>query len=103
MASLRDRVCRDLAGNTDDQGNEPIVPPVGRPAAALVHNVHGVPEYRIDVIPHGIPSVPFASSNEKELGIEGKSVTFTFGLLSPDKGIEHVIDTELNVFLSGGH
>ena len=36
--------------------------------------------------------MPFASSNEKELGIEGKSVTFTFGLLSPDKGIEHVID-----------
>jgi hypothetical protein len=36
--------------------------------------------------------VPFASSNEKELGIEGKSVTFTFGLLSPHKGIEHVID-----------
>jgi len=60
--------------------------------AALLHNVHGVPEHKIDIIPHGIPSVPFASSNKKELGIEGKSVIFTFGLLSPDKGIEHVID-----------
>ncbi len=59
--------------------------------AALVHNVHGVPEHKIDIIPHGIPGVPFASS-KKELGIEGKSVIFTFGLLSPDKGIEHVID-----------
>ncbi len=60
--------------------------------AALLHNVHGVPEHKIDIIPHGIPSVPFASSNKKGLGIEGKSVIFTFGLLSPDKGIEHVID-----------
>jgi glycosyltransferase involved in cell wall biosynthesis len=60
--------------------------------AALLHTVHGVPEDKIDIIPHGIPRVPFASSNKKELGIEGKSVIFTFGLLSPDKGIEHVID-----------
>jgi glycosyltransferase involved in cell wall biosynthesis len=60
--------------------------------AALLHNVHGVPEQKIDIIPHGIPSVPFASRSKKELGIEGKSVIFTFGLLSPDKGIEHVID-----------
>ncbi len=60
--------------------------------AALLHNVHGVPEHKIDIIPHGIPSVPSASNTKKELGIEGKSVIFTFGLLSPDKGIEHVID-----------
>jgi glycosyltransferase involved in cell wall biosynthesis len=60
--------------------------------AALVHNVHGVSEHKIDIIPHGIPSVPFAGRSKKELGIEGKSVIFTFGLLSPDKGIEHVID-----------
>jgi glycosyltransferase involved in cell wall biosynthesis len=60
--------------------------------AALLHNVHGVPEHKIDIIPHGIPSLPFARQSKKELGIEGKSVIFTFGLLSPDKGIEHVID-----------
>jgi glycosyltransferase involved in cell wall biosynthesis len=60
--------------------------------AVLLHNVHGVPEEKIDIIPHGIPSVPFASGTKKELGIEGKAVIFTFGLLSPDKGIEHVID-----------
>lgn len=60
--------------------------------AALLHNVHGVPEHKIDIIPHGIPSVTLASNSKKELGIEGKPVIFTFGLLSPDKGIEHVID-----------
>jgi glycosyltransferase involved in cell wall biosynthesis len=60
--------------------------------AALLHNVHGVPKHKIDIIPHGIPSVPFSGRSKKELGIEGKSVILTFGLLSPDKGIEHVID-----------
>ena len=60
--------------------------------AALLHNVHGVPKDKIDIIPHGIPSVPVAGRSKKQLGIEGKSVILTFGLLSPDKGIEHVID-----------
>ncbi|HVO91706.1 MAG TPA: glycosyltransferase family 4 protein [Terriglobales bacterium] len=59
--------------------------------AARLQYVHGVPEEKIDIIPHGIPSVPFASS-KKELKLEGQSVIFTFGLLSPDKGIEYVID-----------
>ncbi len=60
--------------------------------AALLHHVHGVPEHKIDIIPHGIPSVPVDGRSKHELGIEGKSVILTFGLLSPDKGIEHVID-----------
>lgn len=60
--------------------------------AALLRDVHDVPERKIDIIPHGIPSVPVAGRSKKELGIEGKSVILTFGLLSPDKGIEHVID-----------
>ncbi|HEY2988731.1 MAG TPA: glycosyltransferase family 4 protein [Candidatus Binatia bacterium] len=60
--------------------------------AALLRNVHGVPEQKIDVIPHGIPSLPLAGGSKKKLGLEGKAVILTFGLLSPDKGIEHVID-----------
>ena len=60
--------------------------------AVLLHNVHGVPEQKIDIIPHGIPSVPYSATSKKELGFAGKSMIFTFGLLSPDKGIEHVID-----------
>ena len=60
--------------------------------AALLQKVHDVPKDKIDIIPHGIPSVPVAGRSKKELGIEGKSVLLTFGLLSPDKGVEHVID-----------
>ena len=59
---------------------------------ALLREVHNVPEGKIDLIPHGIPSVPVANGSKGRLGIEGKSVILTFGLLSPDKGIEHVID-----------
>ena len=60
--------------------------------AALLHEVYGVPERQIDLIPHGIPDVPFESDSKQQLGVEGKWVLLTFGLLSPDKGIEHVID-----------
>lgn len=60
--------------------------------AALLHEVHKVPASKIDLIPHGIPPVPSAERSKDRLGVEGKSVILTFGLLSPDKGIEHVID-----------
>jgi glycosyltransferase involved in cell wall biosynthesis len=60
--------------------------------AALLSSVHGVDANKIDLIPHGIPNVATASRSKDQLGVEGKSVILTFGLLSPDKGIEHVID-----------
>jgi len=60
--------------------------------ADILRSVHGVPDCRIDLIPHGIPSVPFAGHSKDRLGVEGRPVILTFGLLSPDKGIEHVID-----------
>ena len=58
----------------------------------LLHTVHGLPENKIDLIPHGIPNVPFSDGSKHQLGVDGKSVILTFGLLSPDKGIENVID-----------
>ena len=60
--------------------------------AELLKRVHGVPQDRIDLIPHGIPRVPTDGRSKDRLGVEGKTVILTFGLLSPDKGIEHVID-----------
>jgi glycosyltransferase involved in cell wall biosynthesis len=59
--------------------------------AKLLRDVHGVDEEKIDVIPHGIPNIPFAGSKNR-LGVEGRPLILTFGLLSPDKGIEYVID-----------
>ncbi|HMI85490.1 MAG TPA: glycosyltransferase family 4 protein [Polyangiaceae bacterium] len=60
--------------------------------ASLLQDVHGVPPEKIDFIPHGIPNVASARLTKEQLGVGGKSVILTFGLLSPDKGIEHVID-----------
>jgi glycosyltransferase involved in cell wall biosynthesis len=58
----------------------------------LLQDVHRVPATKIDLIPHGIPTVPFESEGKDRLGVEGRPMLLTFGLLSPDKGIEHVID-----------
>jgi glycosyltransferase involved in cell wall biosynthesis len=59
--------------------------------AALLRAVHGVDAAKIDVIPHGIPVVPPRPARDTH-GADGRAVILTFGLLSPDKGIEHVID-----------
>ena len=62
-------------------------------AAQLLHEVYAVPTGKIDVIPHGVPDLPFMDPNyfKDKFGTEGKSVLLTFGLLSPNKGIENVI------------
>ncbi|MBK8589079.1 MAG: glycosyltransferase family 4 protein [Sandaracinaceae bacterium] len=65
--------------------------------AELLSRVHGVPASKIDLIPHGIPTLPDASASKAELGLTGKRVLLTFGLLSPDKGIEYVIDSLVEI------
>jgi glycosyltransferase involved in cell wall biosynthesis len=60
--------------------------------AALLRDLYGVPDRRIDRIPHGIASLPLLPRGKRLLGVDGKSVILTFGLLSRDKGIEYVID-----------
>lgn len=61
--------------------------------AEFLHEVYGVLPEKIDLIPHGIPDVPFEDpSFHKDLfGVEGKIVLLSFGLLSASKGIENVI------------
>lgn len=60
--------------------------------ASLLRDRYAVPSAKIDLIPHGSPIVPPAAEAKQRLGLEGKQVLFTFGLLSPDKGIEYVIE-----------
>jgi glycosyltransferase involved in cell wall biosynthesis len=62
-------------------------------AARFLREVYRVPGEKIDVIPHGVPDLPFMDPNyfKDQFGTEGKSVLLTFGLLSPNKGIENVI------------
>jgi glycosyltransferase involved in cell wall biosynthesis len=60
----------------------------------LLRSVYQVPDDKIEVIAHGIPDVPFVAPDaaKARLGFDGKSVIMTFGLLSPNKGIEVMID-----------
>lgn len=60
----------------------------------FLHSVHDVPARKIEVIPHGIPDFPFLETHhaKEKLGFGGKTIILTFGLLSPSKGIETVID-----------
>ncbi len=60
----------------------------------LLKDVYGVSPQKIDVIPHGIPDRPFHDPNlaKVERGYAERPLILTFGLLSPNKGIEVVID-----------
>jgi glycosyltransferase involved in cell wall biosynthesis len=60
--------------------------------AELLTRVRGIRPDQIDLIPHGIPEIPVDAGSKGRLGFEGKTVILTFGLLSPDKGIEYVVD-----------
>lgn len=59
----------------------------------FLRDIYGIPPEKIDLIPHGVPDIPFVDPNfSKDLfGVEGKMVLLSFGLLSPNKGIETVI------------
>ena len=61
--------------------------------AQFLEQIHGIPRAKVDLIPHGIPDVPFVDPNyyKDQFGLEGKIVILTFGLLSPNKGIEYVV------------
>jgi glycosyltransferase involved in cell wall biosynthesis len=62
-------------------------------AGTFLQEIYGVPEAKIDVIAHGIPDTPFAAPGpyKEQFGVEGRPVALTFGLLSPNKGIEHML------------
>jgi glycosyltransferase involved in cell wall biosynthesis len=59
----------------------------------ILQETYSVPPEKIDFIPHGILDMPFVDSNfyKDQFGVEGKYVLLTFGLLSPNKGIENVL------------
>jgi len=59
----------------------------------MLESIYGVDPEKIDLIPHGVIDMPFIDSNfyKDVFDVEGKTVLLTFGLLSPNKGIEYVI------------
>ena len=60
----------------------------------ILSDVYGIDKKKIYVIPHGVPSIDYVKDNtaiKKILGLEGKTVLSTFGLINRGKGIEYVI------------
>ena len=66
---------------------------MSRQSSEILQEVFHVPISKIDLIPHGIPDLAFTDPTfyKDAFGTEGKDVLLTFGLLSPNKGIENVI------------
>ena len=60
----------------------------------FLRDIYKVPEEKIVLIHHGIPDVPLVESDtyKDKFSLSGKMVILTFGLLSPSKGIEVVIE-----------
>ena len=60
----------------------------------FLRDIYQVPGEKIALIHHGIPDVPFVETDayKDKFGVSGKKIILTFGLLSPGKGIEVVID-----------
>lgn len=67
---------------------------MARKGASLLADRYGVPPERIAVVPHGIPDAPLrpVGAAKRRLGLSDRPVLLTFGLLSPNKGIEVMLD-----------
>jgi glycosyltransferase involved in cell wall biosynthesis len=63
-------------------------------ARDLLQTVYRAPADKIEVIPHGVPDFAFVEPDQAKakFGFSGRAVILTFGLLTPNKGIEVVID-----------
>ena len=83
---------RTLMKQLDGLSNRFIV--MTEQGKGFLKEIYGIASEKVDVIPHGIPDMPFIDPNfnKDQFGVEGKTVLLTFGLLSPNKGIEHVLE-----------
>ncbi len=59
----------------------------------MLCEIYGVPRKKIVLIPHGIPDLPFDNGevHKERLGLSGRKVILTFGLLGRNKGIETML------------
>jgi glycosyltransferase involved in cell wall biosynthesis len=83
---------REAMGEITDISTKIVV--MAEKGREFLRSVHDVPTRKIEVIPHGIPDFPFVETQhaKTKFGFGGKTIVLTFGLLSPSKGIEIVID-----------
>jgi glycosyltransferase involved in cell wall biosynthesis len=82
---------RAVMGKLSDLSDKLVV--MSHKASDFLKDIYAVPEDKIVFIHHGIPDTPFIDSSfyKDKFGVEGRKVLLTFGLLSPNKGIENVL------------
>jgi glycosyltransferase involved in cell wall biosynthesis len=62
-------------------------------AAKNILKEYNIPSRKINVVQHGCPDIPFVNSEsvKPSLGLKGKTILSTFGLINRGKGIEFAI------------
>ncbi len=68
-------------------------------AKIILQEVYSVPRDRVEMIHHGVPDLPFGDTEpfKERFGLSGRPMILTFGLLSPGKGIETMLDAMARV------
>jgi glycosyltransferase involved in cell wall biosynthesis len=86
------KVQRDIIARIVEASSKVVV--MAEKGRELLRSVYQVPDEKIEIIPHGIPEFAFVEPDEAKakLGFSNNAVILTFGLLSPNKGIEVMID-----------
>jgi len=61
---------------------------------AILREVYGIAETMISIIPHGAPDRAYVEPDavKARFGLDGRKVVMTFGLLSPNKGVQYMIE-----------
>lgn len=59
----------------------------------ILKEKYGIPQQKIVAIPHGVPKIAYGDNDKvkRRLGLKGRTVLSTFGLMSKRKGIHYVI------------
>jgi glycosyltransferase involved in cell wall biosynthesis len=83
---------RDVIGRIVEASSKVVV--MAEKGRELLRSVYHIPDEQIEVIPHGIPEFAFVEPEmaKAKFGFSNRAVILTFGLLSPNKGIEVMID-----------
>ena len=68
---------------------------MSRAAAAILDDRYAADPSRVQIIPHGVPDLPFVEPDSVKagLGMGGRHLLLSFGLVGPSKGYEAVIET----------
>jgi polysaccharide biosynthesis protein PslF len=87
-APLPRRIIQELAAKSQ------ILIVMTKVAARLLENVYGITGPKVQIIPHGVPVVARErdDSQKARLGLAGRQVICTFGLINRGKGLEYMIE-----------